>query len=220
MKLRLGFSALLLASGFLPVQSDSVATSAAVAENRKLNVLFIAVDDRRPTLGCYGNPIIRTPNIDKLAKWGVRFERAYCQYPLCNPSRTSLLTGRHPTTTGVMDNVTWFRAEHPDFATLPQHFKANGYATLRVDGRQGLRSFADALDRRIRRGCARESYTCDDRFRAVRDVLARQLATGADVGAWEGRWSTPCTAAASMAGGSRSGAGRAARSSSMISTRV
>ncbi len=130
MKLRLGFSALLFVSAFLPWQSDSVATSAAAAE--KLNVLFIAVDDLRPTLGCYGNPIIRTPNIDKLAKWGVRFERAYCQYPLCNPSRTSLLTGRHPTTTGVMDNVTWFRAEHPGFATLPQHFKANGYATLRM----------------------------------------------------------------------------------------
>ncbi|MEK7830389.1 MAG: sulfatase [Acidobacteriota bacterium] len=101
-------------------------------ESQKLNVLFIAVDDLRPELGCYGNSLIQTPNIDRLASQGTRFDLAYCQYPLCNPSRTSLFTGRHPTTTGVMDNRKWFRAEHPDFVTLPQHFKANGYASLRT----------------------------------------------------------------------------------------
>jgi arylsulfatase A-like enzyme len=105
---------------------------ASAQEAKKLNVLFIFVDDLRPELGCYGNPHVKTPNIDALAKSGVRFERAYCQFPLCNPSRTSLLTGRHPTTTGVMDNVTWFGAAHPDWVSLPKHFKANGYVALRT----------------------------------------------------------------------------------------
>jgi iduronate 2-sulfatase len=102
------------------------------ADNPRLNVLLIAFDDLRPELGCYGNKLIDTPNFDALAKSGVRFERAYCQFPLCNPSRTSLLTGRQPNTTGVFDNRTYFRDAHPDFFTLPQHFKANGYVTART----------------------------------------------------------------------------------------
>jgi arylsulfatase A-like enzyme len=98
----------------------------------KYNVLFLMSDDMRPDLGCYGHPIVKSPNLDALAKAGVRFDRAYCQYPLCNPSRTSLLTGRHPTTTGVLDNTVAFRTAHPDWVSLPQHFKANGYASLRT----------------------------------------------------------------------------------------
>ena len=115
----------------------AIALSAALlcvrtADAQKLNVLLIASDDLRPELGCYGNKLIDTPNFDRLAGWGVRFDRANCQYPLCNPSRSSLLTGRHPNTTGVLDNRTYFRDAHPDFVSLPQHFKSHGYVTART----------------------------------------------------------------------------------------
>ena len=110
----------------LPPPNDSQAKA-----KPRYNVIVIASDDLRPALGCYGNSIVKTPNLDKLAARGIRFDRAYTQYPLCNPSRTSLLTGRYPTQTGVMSNELYFRALHPEFVSLPQHFKANGYATLR-----------------------------------------------------------------------------------------
>ena len=97
----------------------------------KYNVLFISSDDLRPELGAYGVVGIKTPNIDRLASRGTRFDRAYAQYPVCNPSRTSLLTGRYPTETKVMNNNDYFRRIDPSTVTLPQYFKNNGYATLR-----------------------------------------------------------------------------------------
>lgn len=103
------------------------ATSGAKAN--KYNVLFIAVDDLRPELGCYGTPIIQSPNIDALAKAGTLFNRAYCQQAVCSPSRTSLLTGRRPDTTKVYDLHTHFRKFLPDIVTLPEHFKQQGYHT-------------------------------------------------------------------------------------------
>jgi len=107
-------------------------SSAASPPKPKYNVLFLISDDLRPELGCYGNSIIKTPNVDSLAARGTRFDRAYAQFPLCNPSRTSMLNGRYPTQTGVMDNNAYFRTRHPDYVTLPQYFQKNGYATLRT----------------------------------------------------------------------------------------
>ncbi len=96
------------------------------------NVLFLVVDDLRPLLGCYGHPEIHTPNIDRLAQRGTLFNRAYCQYPLCHPSRTSILTGLRPNTTRVFSNSTGFREKLPNAVTLPQHFKMSGYHTQSV----------------------------------------------------------------------------------------
>ena len=96
------------------------------------NVLFFVVDDLRPLLGCYGHPEMHTPNIDRLAQRGTLFNRAYCQIPLCHPSRTSILTGLRPNTTRVFSNSTGFREKLPSIVTLPQHFKMSGYHTQSV----------------------------------------------------------------------------------------
>lgn len=104
----------------------------AHAARKRFNVLFIAVDDLRPALGCYGDPTAITPNIDRLAGRGLVFNNAYCQEAVCSPSRLSLLTGRRPDTIRVWDLETHFRETLPDAVTLPQYLKEHGYHTRSI----------------------------------------------------------------------------------------
>jgi iduronate 2-sulfatase len=97
------------------------------AEPNQFNVLFFSVDDLRPEVSASGSPIIKTPNLDRIAARGTTFERAYCQQAVCSPSRSSLMTGRRPDATRVWDLETHFRKALPDAVTVAQHFKNHGY---------------------------------------------------------------------------------------------
>jgi iduronate 2-sulfatase len=91
------------------------------------NVLLICVDDLKPLLGCYGDPTAKTPNLDRLAARGTRFDRAYCNQAVCAPSRNSLMTGLRPTSTGIYDLPTNFRVATPDAVTVTQYFQSHGW---------------------------------------------------------------------------------------------
>lgn len=127
--LRIAVAFVLLFFSFGQCDADDLTTdsSNSKATSRRPNVLFIAVDDLRPSLGCYGDPIAKSPHIDRLATSGLVFNRAYCQQAVCRPSRASLLTGRRPDTTRVFDLKTHFRKALPNVVTLPQWFKQQGY---------------------------------------------------------------------------------------------
>ena len=101
-----------------------------VVTNSPKNILFIAIDDLRPELKCYGQDYVHSPNIDRLAENGAVFQRAYCSVSWCAPSRTALMTGLRPSTTDVMDLKTHFRKKLPNVVTLPQFFKEKGYTSL------------------------------------------------------------------------------------------
>jgi len=121
---RFAFYLFAIVALFLP---QSV-TSAHAAE-KKPNVLLICIDDLKPALGCYGDPLAKTPNIDRLAARGTLFEKAYCNQAVCSPSRNALLVGLRSQTIGIYDLATNFRRAVPDATTLPQHFKEHGYRT-------------------------------------------------------------------------------------------
>ncbi len=104
----------------------------AADQTKKLNVLFIAVDDLNNRLGCYGAGDVKSPNVDRLSQMGRRFDRAYCNYPLCNPTRTSLMSGWRPEHTKVWANTEAPRAHLAGATPLQEHFHANGYFTARV----------------------------------------------------------------------------------------
>jgi arylsulfatase A-like enzyme len=96
------------------------------------NVLFLIADDLNNFLGCYGDPLVKTPNLDRLASRGALFRRAYCSYPLCGPSRNSLLTGLYPNATGIYQNVQIFRQSIPEHLSLPQVFRQAGGFAARI----------------------------------------------------------------------------------------
>ncbi len=104
----------------------------AIAANSKPNVLFIIADDLNNFIGAYGDPRAKTPNLDNLAARGVRFDRAYCSFPLCGPSRNSMLTGLYPNSTGILRNAEIFRQTIPSHVSLPQAFRLQGYFAARL----------------------------------------------------------------------------------------
>lgn len=112
--------------------TGSLSLAPPIEAAEKPNVLFIISDDLNRSLGCYDRPEMKTPNIDKLAARGVRFANAYCQYPLCGPSRNSMLTGLHPNSTGVRGNSLIFRQFIPNQVSLPQAFRLDGYFAARI----------------------------------------------------------------------------------------
>lgn len=116
----------------MPVFAPNGMAAQAEPVEKPPNVLFVAIDDLATVLGCYGHPLMQTPNLDRLAAKGVRFDRAYCQIPLCNPSRASVMTGMRPDQIRIYDLDRHFRDELASVVTLPQRFRQEGWKAVRV----------------------------------------------------------------------------------------
>lgn len=122
------------AAGLAVTSPLSFATSSAMSTvgDAHPNVLLVAIDDMSTNVSTFADPTVKTPHMDALAQRGVAFDRAYCQFPLCNPSRTSVVTGLRPETSGVLSNDIYWRDKIPDALDLPQHFADHGYETVVV----------------------------------------------------------------------------------------
>jgi iduronate 2-sulfatase len=131
-RIRLAFLAMFVAGTltFAEAPSEVPQNGEKKPSTRRPNVLFIAVDDMRCDLGCYGVKHVLSPNLDRLAASGVLLNRAYCQQAVCNPSRASVMTGLRLDTTQVWDLVTDFRRNLPNAVTIPQHFRSHGYRAV------------------------------------------------------------------------------------------
>jgi len=119
--------------GSILTANTAVAMDAKKSAEKKKNVLFVIVEDLKNIMGCYGNPLLQTPNIDRLAQMGLKFDRAYCQYPVCNPSRSSFMTGLRVDTVGIYENVSPWTKNIGHVMTMPRLFKDNGYHTIRLN---------------------------------------------------------------------------------------
>ncbi|WP_017258524.1 sulfatase [Pedobacter arcticus] len=116
-------------------------------KSNKPNILFIAIDDLKPVLGCYGDQLIKTPNIDRLAKRGTVFKSNYCQQAICGPTRASIMTGMRPDVTKIWDLKTRMRDVNPDILTIPQYFASQGYSTQAIGKIYDPRCVDEYLDK-------------------------------------------------------------------------
>ncbi len=138
-----------------------IACLASGASAKPLNVLLITIDDLRTEIGAYGAEDAYTPHMDRLAEKGLKFDNAFCQYPICNPSRSSFLTGLRPDELGILSNETPLRQKWPDIVTLPQLFRKNGYFTAGIG-----KLFHAGLDNQGNRTFFRDDASFDHFFRA------------------------------------------------------
>ncbi len=171
-------------------------SSTAAGDKRPLNVLFLISDDMRAELNIYGSQMAQTPNLDQLARQGVRFERGYCQYPLCGPSRASILTGRRPTTSGLYGNREWFGATFPDWVSLPKYFRQHGYVTLRTGkvfhgGIDDTEAWDQGGEKRLWSNpinTSAPSYVSPEEYWAKFDQSIPKTTPGAEANPYSDRW--------------------------------
>src|SRR5437870_1171592 len=177
-----------------------LASSLSAAE-KKLNVLFIVSDDLNCSLGCYGDKVTQSPNIDRLAARGVRFDRAYCNYPVCNASRTSFLSGRRPETTKVLGNGTEPRiALGPDFKFLPEYFHDHDYFTASI-GKISHPTFASTVKWDVQSDAARGQEEGDEDSPAKKPKAKGDAKAKADPATKAKRAAAKAAKAATEAGG-------------------